>query len=354
MKNRFWLFRRHGVFYLQDATTRRKESLQTRDRREAERLRDARNDAAGNPGLGIALAKAYLCAHDPEMAQRTWEHVIEQFCARGKPQTQAHRQRVVRCPVFELIRKRKLLETTAQDFLAVLERGGVMVHAFLRCLHNLALGLGWLPWPVLPPKLWPSVQTKPKRGITAEEHQRIIAAEMNLERQRYYEILWETGASQSDGAALRADHIDWNSRLLAYPRQKTGQWAYLKIGSRLESLLRQLPSQGLLFPRIAPTPNSARSAEFCRRCRLLGIRGVSLHSYRYAWAERAKDCGYPERFAQEALGHGSKAAHRAYARNAKVVLPSLETFEQKAREDRLAPRPSGETPIPPTAATAGS
>ena len=29
---------------------------------------------------------------------------------------------------------------------------------------------------------------------------------------------------------------------------------------------------------------------------------MSLHSYRYAWAERAKQAGYPERFAQEAPG----------------------------------------------------
>jgi integrase len=55
----------------------------------------------------------------------------------------------------------------------------------------------------------------------------------------------------------------------------------------------------------------------------LRIKGVSLHSYRYTWAERAKQCGYPERFAQEALGHNSKAVHRAYARQAKVRLPSL-------------------------------
>jgi integrase len=50
------------------------------------------------------------------------------------------------------------------------------------------------------------------------------------------------------------------------------------------------------------------------RCRQLGVQGVTLHSYRYAWAERAKTAGYPERFAQEALGHNSKAVHRAYAK----------------------------------------
>jgi hypothetical protein len=38
---------------------------------------------------------------------------------------------------------------------------------------------------------------------------------------------------------------------------------------------------------------------------------------------------YPERFAQEALGHQSKAVHRAYARNAQVVIPTLEDHERK-------------------------
>lgn len=57
--------------------------------------------------------------------------------------------------------------------------------------------------------------------------------------------------------------------------------------------------------------------------------------------ERAKTCGYPERFAQEALGHNSKAIHRAYARKAHVRLPSLESYEKQNMEDRIVPlRPS--------------
>lgn len=62
----------------------------------------------------------------------------------------------------------------------------------------------------------------------------------------------------------------------------------------------------------------------------LSITGVTLHSYRYAWAERAKTVGYPERFAQEALGHNSKAVHRAYAKRALMKIPSLEDYEQRA------------------------
>jgi hypothetical protein len=38
----------------------------------------------------------------------------------------------------------------------------------------------------------------------------------------------------------------------------------------------------------------------------------------------------PERYAQEALGHNSKAVHRAYAKNALMKIPSLEEYEQKA------------------------
>jgi integrase len=62
----------------------------------------------------------------------------------------------------------------------------------------------------------------------------------------------------------------------------------------------------------------------------LGIHGITLHSYRYAWAERARKVGYPERFAQEALGHNSKAVHRSYAKKAKVIVPALEEFELNA------------------------
>jgi integrase len=57
---------------------------------------------------------------------------------------------------------------------------------------------------------------------------------------------------------------------------------------------------------------------------------MTLHCYRYAWAERAKVVGMPERFAQAALGHNSKAIHRAYAKKAVIIAPSLEDYERKA------------------------
>jgi integrase len=92
-------------------------------------------------------------------------------------------------------------------------------------------------------------------------------------------------------------------------------------------MLKSRPAKGCLFPQIAPWKHSDRAKAFIRRCKLVGVSGVSLHSYRYAWAERARQAGYPERFAQEALGHNSKAVHRAYARKAQVELPSLGEYE---------------------------
>src|SRR5438128_12597006 len=113
----------------------------------------------------------------------------------------------------------------------------------------------------------------------------------------------------------------------------------IHFGEEAEKILRGLPKQGPLFPEFKAIGAGHRATEFKRICGRANVSGVTLRSYRYAWAERAKVCGYPERFAQEALGHNSKAVHRAYARKAKVKLPSLEAYEKRSREDRVIPMP---------------
>ncbi|HEX5400052.1 MAG TPA: hypothetical protein VFY06_13485, partial [Verrucomicrobiae bacterium] len=170
------MFRRDdGVFYLQNAETRQKESLHTTDKAEAERIRNARNEAVGRPALSVQIAKAYLSAHDTEISKRTWQDVIDRFCTLGKTQTQEHRRLVASRKPQCLLKNKKVIETTAEDLMAILDAGGVMTNCYVRCLHNLAVGLGWLPWPILAPKMWPKVITKPKRGITAEEQEKIIS-----------------------------------------------------------------------------------------------------------------------------------------------------------------------------------
>ena len=102
------------------------------------------------------------------------------------------------------------------------------------------------------------------------------------------------------------------------------------LGSEALNLLKDLPSEGPLFPYLSSVRAGDRTTEFGQRCRQLGITGVTLHSYRYAWAERAKTAGMPERFAMENLGHNSKAVHRAYTKRALVKIPSLEEYEREA------------------------
>lgn len=205
-----------------------------------------------------------------------------------------------------------------------------MAH-YLRRLHNLALDLGWLPWPILAKRAWPKIRSLSKRAITAEEHAVVIASEKNAERRAYYELLYETDAAQTDAANLAADNIDWRNSVLVYRRKKLGPFSEpcrLTIGKKLAGLLKSLPSCGDLFPTIKRTSAKHRSAEFRRRCRVAVITGVSLHSCRHAWAQRAKACGYPQRFAQEALGHNSRAVHEAYAKGGLVILPALDEYEQ--------------------------
>ena len=342
MKHRYWLYRRGSTFYLQNVETGKRESLHTSDRKEAERLRQAREDTKERPSLGLTLGRAYLAAYDPRLPERRWIDVMNEFLAKGQEATRERYRRAIGNRPFLGLQQRKIIETTADDLRLILADGKSSTNHFLRRLHNLAVGLGWLPWPLIPAKLWPLVRTKRRRGITLEEHRRILAAEANEERHHFYELLWEVGAAQSDAANLQAENIDWGHKVLAYQRCKTGEWARLMIGNTLEALLRKLPAKGPLFPTIAKMPASARSAEFCRRCRLLKLSGVSLHSYRYSWAERALASGYPERWAQHALGHSSKAVHRAYAKAAHVICPSLEQFENRALPNLVVLPPSQE------------
>ncbi len=155
---------------------------------------------------------------------------------------------------------------------------------------------------------------------------------MNAERKVFYQLCWHLGGSQGDLARLKGEDVDWENSTVSFTRKKTGVPVIVRLGSEALNLLKDLPAEGPLFPYLATVRAGDRATEFRSRCRQLGINGVTLHSYRYAWAERALKCGYPERFAMENLGHNSKAVHRAYAKRALMKLPSLEEYELKNAE----------------------
>lgn len=351
MKKRFRIYRRHGSsFYLFDCLTKKRESLQTTDKATAQRLLHAKNEAHQQPIINRQIARAYLAVSDPNINQRTWQVVMNEIIKTKNGSTLERWQRAEKDKAFEPIRNVPVFETRSEHFLRVLELGTVATNVFLRRMHNFALDMGWLALAVIPKRQWPKVVYGPKRAITAEEHARIIARELNLERRAYYELCWHLGGAQGDVAHLHAEDIDWELRVVSYRRKKTTALAQLHFGDEVAALLATLPTTGPLFPYVSSIRTTDRATEFKQRCRGLGITGVTLHSYRYAWAERAKQCGYPERYAQEALGHNSKAVHRAYAKNAKMVLPSLEEFEKKAQEEKILrfPTINNNRPLPET------
>ena len=324
---------RGGMYYCVDKTTGKRTSLHTTNADDAKQLVEAKNNAERQPVLNLQIAKAYLAGTDSGIKTRTWQHAIEALTNTKQGANKERWLRVVKDRALAPLLPKVIIETQGELLLRVLQSGTVSTNVYLRRLHNFCVDMSWLPWPLLPKRQWPAVRFKDKRGITWDEHCRIIAREQNPERKAFYQLAWHVGASQSDLAHLQAEDVDWQARIICFVRMKT-RWRgqqppQIRFGKEVETILATLPKQGPLFPYLTTVRPGDRATEFKQRCSGLGIQGVTLHSYRYAWAERAKVAGYPERFAQLALGHNSKAVHRAYAKAAQVTLPPLEEYERK-------------------------
>lgn len=313
---------------IQDNKTGKRESLGTKIKSEALQMLLLKNNPQQQSGFHAQMARTHLLVSNPENANRSWQSVMD-AAAEGKTgSTEIRWQRACASKPFHHIRNLIVANTASDDFRKVLNAGGSATNTYLRRLHNYALDMNWLLAPVIAKRAWPKIKIGDKRAITLAEHQQIVEREKNSERKAYYEVCWHIGGAQTDMANLKAEDIDWQKGVIFYNRKKTGKPSILVIGGELEKVLRSLPAAGRLFPYLASVREIDRATEFRQRCKGLNIDGVTLHSYRYAWAERAAAAGYPERYAQKALGHGSKAVARAYARNADVLLPSLENFER--------------------------
>jgi integrase len=344
MKERYRLMRRGirgGTFYSVDSTTGTRTSLGTSDEDVAEQIVRAKNQALRQPALNLQIARAYLAGTDSGINTRTWQDALDALMATKQAANKARWQTVAKDRALRPILDQVIIQTQAEALLNALRNGTVSTNVYLRRLHNFCLDMSWLPWPLIPKRQWPAVRFKEKRAITIEEHQEVLAHEANPERNAFYQLCWHLGASQGDIANLKGEDIDWDNSTIGFFRRKTGVPVVVHLGKEALNLLKDLAGEGPLFPYLATVRSGDRATEFKQRCDGLGIKGVTLHSYRYAWAERAKVCGYPERFAQEALGHNSKAVHRAYAKRARVRIPSLEEYEQQTSNKATVPAGTG-------------
>ena len=288
MKPQFSLYRRNGIYYSQDRHNGKQESLRTRDEAAAKALLHSKNEAFRQPILNQQIALAYLSATDADAAKRQWRFVMDEMTGTKQKDTRDRYVTAWADHAFDLIRDLTLLETRADHILKVLRTGTVSTNVYLRRLHNFSLDMNWLPKSLVPRRQWPKPVFKSKRAITLPEHEAIVARETNPERRAFYRLAWQLGAAQTDLAMLTAEDLDWEQKVISFFRRKTQSVARLHFGAGVAAILQDLPGEGPLFPYLAAVRAGDRATEFRSRCRQLGISGVTLYSYRYACAERAK------------------------------------------------------------------
>jgi len=242
---------RGGTYYAVDKSTGKRASLQTSDKAEASRQIAAMNEAASQTALNLSLARIYLRHSDPLVGQRTWQTVLDEIIRTKTGANQQRWQTMAKSVWLDPIRHKLLIETEGEHFLRVLQCGKVSVNAYLRRMHNFAIDMNWLPASILPKRQWPAVKFKERRGITLEEHQKIIAAEVNPERKAFYQLCWHLGGSQGDIASLHGEDVDWENGTVCFTRKKTSVPVIVRLGTEALGLLKDLPAEGLLFPYLA-------------------------------------------------------------------------------------------------------
>jgi integrase len=318
-------------------------SLQTKDRATAEEILRGHKAAVEKPNFAYRVAIAYLGETDPHAQTRTWLDVIDAYIKRSAAGPTRNRlETAKKDKALQKILKLNVLQDRPRQaglFFEALNAGGISTNVFLRRFHNFALDMGWIASPIIPRRQWPKVRYAPRKAITEEQYLQIIEREHNPEKRAFYQLLWHLGGSQTDIAILTAEAIDWTTRTINFPRKKNHQTCAQRFGDECAAVLEKLPKQGLLLPSIARLGEGDRATYFTLRCRTLGITGVSLHSMRYSWAERAAALGMPERFAMLALGHKSRAIHQAYAKRLDPTIDSLELLAKKRKAELKATAP---------------
>jgi integrase len=272
---------RGGMYYCVDKTTGKRQSLHTTDEDKARQIVEAKNQAERQPQINLQIAKAYLAATDSSFVKRTWREVRGEFIKTKTGSNRTRSDRAIMDKSFDSIRDMQLIETRSEHFLRVLQCGKVSTNNYLRRFHNFALDMGWLPWPVLPKRQWPAIHYKEKRAVTQDEHQRILAREKNPEMRAFLKCCWHIGGSQSDVAHLKAEDIDWKNQVISFFRSKTGTAQIINIGHAFGEVLRDLPGQGMLFPRLAAMDEKHRASLFQMTCRRLEKRATKLWRFDY-------------------------------------------------------------------------
>jgi len=255
------------------------------------------------------------------------------------------------------LRHKRVIDTVANDFQEALKNAGVSLVEFGRKFHNYAMNHRLIPYAIMGKEMWPKIDTDPvSRSITEGEHLTIVGYLSNPSLKPYNDhankhqgtmpemwrdewvnwlwFLWFTGASSADAANMKAECIRWGEGVLEYKR---GKWikperhAPVRVaiakGGQFEKLLKRLPAAGNLFPLLSLRRSDERAKTFAGVIGCLGIPKVTIHGYRFAFAERAKEAGMSTEDRMASLGHADYDMHHHYDKNAKVTPASIEVID---------------------------
>lgn len=256
--------------------------------------------------LNLQIAWTYLSATDPQISKRTRHTVMDEMGQTKCGPPKARHNRGMRDTAFDSIRNMPLLETQSHHFLQVLCVGTVSTNMFLVRLHNFALQMNWLPWPILAKKRWPEVTFNEKRAVTRAEHQAILAHENDPARRAFFECCWHSGCSdrhhEPDGGEYR---LGESHRELPSPENRHALDCSIRgyAGARPAGV----PRFGSRFPNLVDRPiprfpAGLQTGEDIRRDAPL---------YRYAWAKRGEDLRLSRALRPRSARPSQQAVHRA-------------------------------------------
>jgi hypothetical protein len=133
MKNWFRLMHRGELYtcFCFDAMTRKRTSLHTKDRKDAEQIVPAKNQALRQPVLNIQIAETYPAGTDSRVSSRTWHDALTSLVETKHGSPRERWQRVAKDKALDGIRHTTIIETHAESLLQALKVSRVSIfHKF--------------------------------------------------------------------------------------------------------------------------------------------------------------------------------------------------------------------------------
>lgn len=156
-----------------------------------------------------------------------------------------------------------------------------------------------------------------KATVLSSKQLQLLWYELDQPQRLVTQIAYFTAARIGEVLQLRREDVGADTIVYRAVNTKTEKTREVEIPSQLRSLLdaAELPAKGYLFPSIAKSGHLTRQGVdqgIKQASALLGIDGVSTHSFRRSMAMHLHLAGVPLRAIQRVTGHATLAALEQY------------------------------------------